>query len=44
MRRSSQGYRLDGLEDGHRYRIDVVSGALKGVWWRWGKMEDMVVE
>ena len=43
-RRSVQGCGVDGLESGHRYRVDVEREAIEGVWWRYGTKEDVMVE
>jgi hypothetical protein len=40
IRRSTKGCGVDGLEAGHRYRVDVARGALMGLWWRWGTKDD----
>lgn len=34
---------VDGLEPGHRYRLDVAEGPLR-VWWRWGTKDDILVD
>ena len=44
IRRSIHAQGVDGLEPGHRYRLDVKPGALQGIWWRWGTKEDFLVE
>ncbi len=43
-RRSVQGCGVDGLESGHRYRVDVEREAIEGAWWRDGTKEDVMVE
>lgn len=43
-RRSVRGCGVDGLESGHRYRVDVEREAIEGVWWRYGTKEDVMVE
>lgn len=43
-RRSVRGSGVDGLESGHRYRVDVEREAIEGVWWRYGTKEDVMVE
>lgn len=43
-RRSVHGCGVDGLESGHRYRVDVDREAIEGVWWRYGTKEDVMVE
>ena len=44
IRRSTRACGVDGLEGGHRYRLDVVRGQLMGIWWRWGMKDDVLVE
>ncbi|KAL8848649.1 MAG: hypothetical protein Q9221_006323 [Calogaya cf. arnoldii] len=34
---------VDGLEPGHRYRLDVAEGPLR-MWWRWGTKDDILVD
>ena len=43
-RRSVAGCGVDGLESGHRYRVDVDREAIEGVWWRYGTKEDVIVD
>lgn len=43
-RRSVLGCGVDGLESGHRYRVDVDREDIEGVWWRHGTKEDVMVE
>ena len=43
IRRSVHAQGVDGLQPGHRYRLDVKAGALQGMWWRWGTKEDFLV-
>lgn len=35
---------VDGLEPGHRYRLEVKREGLEGMWWRWGTKEDFLVD
>ena len=44
IRRSIYAQGVDGLEPGHRYRLNVKPGVLQGIWWRWGTKEDFLVE
>lgn len=44
IRRSIHAQGVDGLEPGHRYRLDVKPGDLQGMWWRWGRKEDFLVD
>lgn len=44
IRRSTSACGVDGLEEGHRYRLDVARGPLMGIWWRWGTKEDVLVD
>ena len=44
IRRSVHAHGVDGLEAGHRYRLDVKRGELYGMWWRWGAKEDYLVD
>ncbi|KAL8678017.1 MAG: hypothetical protein Q9224_005729 [Gallowayella concinna] len=43
-RRSKLAQGVDGLEAGHRYRLDVASGGFHNVWWRWGTKEENLME
>lgn len=43
-KRSVQGCGVDGLESGHRYRVNVEREAIEGVWWRYGSKDDVMVE
>ncbi|KAI9809559.1 MAG: hypothetical protein M1827_006794 [Pycnora praestabilis] len=43
-RRSVRGCGVDGLEAGHRYRVDVARGKLLGTWWRWGTKDDIMID
>lgn len=44
IRRSKHGCGVDGLEGGHRYRVDVARGELMGIRWWWGTKEEIIVE
>ena len=44
IRQSTQGCGVDGLESGHRYKVDVARGGLMGAWWRCGTKEDILVD
>ena len=44
VRRSIHALGVDGLEPGHRYRLDVKRMELEGIWWRWGTKEDYLVD
>ena len=44
IRRGVEGCGVDGLESGHRYRVDVAKGSLMEIWWWWGTREDVLVE
>ena len=44
VRRSTMGRGVDGLEREHSYRVDVRKEAIEGMWWRWGKKRDFLVE
>ena len=44
IRRSVHARGVDGLEPGHRYRLDVKRGELWGMWWRWGTKEGFLVD
>lgn len=44
IRRSKAAHGVDGLEAGHRYRLDVASTEPQYVWWRWGAKEDNLVD
>ena len=44
IRRSIHAQGVDGLETGHRYRLDVKKGDLQGIWWRWGTKDDFLVD
>lgn len=44
VRRSTKACGVDGLESGHRYRVDVARGELMGIWWRWGTKDDVLVD
>lgn len=44
IRRSTRACGVDGLESGHRYRVDVSRGKLMGIWWRWGTKDDVLVD
>lgn len=44
IRRSSKGCGVDGLEGGHRYRVNVMRGSLMGVTWWWGTKEEVMVD
>ena len=44
IRRSICGCGVDGLESGHRYRVDVERKAIEEVWWRYGTKEDVMVD
>lgn len=44
IRRSKHGCGVDGLEGGHRYRVDVARGELMGIRWWWGTKEEIMVE
>lgn len=44
LRRSRRGCGVDGLESGHRYKVDVARGKLMGIRWWWGTKEDIMVE
>lgn len=43
-RRSVFACGVDGLESGHRYRVDVGKASLMSFWWVWGTKEDVLVE
>lgn len=43
-RRSVHAHGVDGLEPGHRYRLDVKRVELYGMWWRWGSREEYLVD
>ena len=43
IRRSVHAQGVDGLEPGHRYRLDVAPGNLRRLWWRWGTKEEVLV-
>lgn len=44
VRRSVYAQGVDGLEVGHRYRLDVVPEKLQGLWWRWGTKDEVLVD
>lgn len=44
IRRSVHAQGVDGLEAGHRYRLDVAPGSLRVLWWRWGTKEEVLVD
>ena len=44
IRRGTKGCGVDGLESGHRYRVDVAKGSLMGIRWRWATREEIMVE
>jgi len=44
IRRSVHAQGVDGLEVGHRYRLDVVPEKLEGLWWRWGTKDEVLVD
>lgn len=44
IRRSMFAQGVDGLEVGHRYRLDVVPEKLEGLWWRWGTKNEVLVD
>ena len=44
IRRSTKACGVDGLESGHRYKVNIARGALMGLWWKWGTKEEMLVE
>ena len=44
IRRSVHAQGVDGLEVGHRYRLDVAPESLRGLWWRWGTKEEVLVD
>ena len=44
IRRSVHAHGVDGLEPGHRYRLDVAPESLQGLWWRWGTKEEVLVD
>ena len=44
IRRSVYAQGMDGLEAGHRYRLDVVPESLRGLWWRWGTKAEVLVD
>lgn len=41
-RRSVFACGVDGLEPGHRYRVDVARGPLLSFWWRWGTRDEVL--
>ncbi|KAL8899343.1 MAG: hypothetical protein Q9207_006255, partial [Kuettlingeria erythrocarpa] len=43
-RRSVSACGVDGLEPGHRYRVDVAKASLMSFWWIWGTKEDVLVD
>ncbi len=43
-RRSVFACGVDGLEPGHRYRVDVAKAGLMSFWWVWGTKEDVLVD
>ena len=43
VRRKVHARGVDGLEVDHRYRLDVVKKELRGLWWRWGTREEVMV-
>ncbi|KAL8805551.1 MAG: hypothetical protein Q9200_005391 [Gallowayella weberi] len=43
-RRSKLAQGVDGLEAGHRYRLDVAPEGFNNVWWRWGTKEENLME
>lgn len=43
-RRSVFACGVDGLEPGHRYRVEVAKAPLMSFWWVWGTKEDILVE
>ena len=44
IRRSIHAQGVDGLQSGHRYKLDVKFGDLQGMWWRWGTKDDFLVD
>lgn len=44
VRRSTKGCGVDGLERGHRYKVDVKREVVEGIWWWWGDKEEVLVE
>lgn len=44
IRRSVHAHGVDGLEAGHRYRLEVAPQKLQGLWWRWGTKEEVLVD
>ena len=44
IRRSVHVQGVDGLEAGHRYRLDVAPESLRGLWWQWGTKEEVLVD
>ena len=44
IRRSVHAQGVDGLEAGHKYRLDVRIEGLEHVWWRWGTKEEYLVD
>lgn len=44
IRRGTKCCGADGLESGHRYKVDIAPGSLIGIWWRWGTKEEIMVE
>ncbi|KAL8712687.1 MAG: hypothetical protein Q9220_003219 [cf. Caloplaca sp. 1 TL-2023] len=43
-RRSTRVRGVDGLEAGHRYRLDVSEEGLQLGWWKWGTKDDILVD
>lgn len=43
-RRSTDAFGADGLERGHRYKVDVKREGIEGIWWWWGDKEEVMVE
>ncbi|KAL8953335.1 MAG: hypothetical protein Q9222_000797 [Ikaeria aurantiellina] len=43
-RRSTSAHGVDGLEAGHRYRLEVPKESLQLKWWKWGTKDDVLVD
>lgn len=44
VRRSTKGCGIDGLEKGHRYKVDVKREVVEQACWLWGDKEEILVE